>query len=105
MIGARHPRPGDRIDKRIGRLFKSFAALTGSAGILVIGLQLVWWFEDGVWTPRSILDLWLFLGNSYSLNASNETGRIVLRLLDLPLAPSLIVIALFLLAASMRIDS
>ena len=101
----RRPRRGrDRIDKRIGRLLKSFAALAGAGGIVVIGLQLVGWFEDGVWTPRSILDLWLFLGNSYSLDAASGTGRWVLRLLDLPLAPSLIVVGLLLLAAGTRLD-
>lgn len=98
-------RARDRLDKRIGRLLKSFAALTGAAGILVLGLQLLGWFEDGLWTSRSILDLWLFLGNSYSLNAASGTGRFVLRLLDLPLAPSLIVVGLLLLAVGTRLDS
>jgi hypothetical protein len=103
LSGDWHRRRRGSIDKRLGRLLKSFAVLTGSAGVLVLGLQLLGWFKHGFWTPRSLLDLWLWLGNSYSLNAASGTGRLGLRLLDLPLAPSLLAIALVLFAAGARI--
>ncbi len=81
------------IGKRFGRLFRSFAALAGSGGVVVVALQCIWWFQDGFWSPKTLLDLWLWLGNSYSIRSSGETERVALWVLDFPLGAVLLVVA------------
>jgi hypothetical protein len=82
------------IGQKLRRLPRAFAALVGLAGVTMIGLQCLWWFEDGYWTPKTPLDLWLWLGNSYTPISSSGMGRIVLWALDLPLGAVLVAIAL-----------
>lgn len=82
---------------RLGRLLKFFAALAGSGGVGVLALQLVGWFQAGAWTPRSLLDLWLWMGNSYSIGAGGEGDRLALWILGWPLGPTLLAVALGLL--------
>lgn len=69
----------------------------------MIGLQCLWWFEDGYWTPKTPLDLWLWLGNSYAPISPSGMGRAALWALDLPLGAVLVAIALGLLWLSERI--
>jgi hypothetical protein len=83
----------DNIGKRLPRAFKAFAALSGIAGIAVILLQCVWWFQNGFWTSETVLDLWLGLGNAYSMRSLDGPERVGLWLLDLPLGPVLLAIA------------
>ena len=92
-------RRGVRLGPRLGRTLKSLAALSGAAGVVFIALQCLWWFQDGYWTPKTLFDLWLWLGNSYSISASSGSERILLWVLDLPLGASLIASALILLLA------
>jgi hypothetical protein len=92
------------IRRRSARLLKTFAAVAGASGVVVIALQCIWWFEDGFWRPKSLLDLWLWLGNSYSINASATSDRIGLELLGLPLAPVLLVVAIVLFWVGKRVD-
>jgi hypothetical protein len=98
-------RPNRRgIGRRFGRLLKLTAGVSGSAGIVVIGLQCVWWFQDGVWFPKTLFDLWLWLGNSFSISTSSGSDRILLWVLDLPLGASLLALALCLLLLGRTID-
>jgi hypothetical protein len=92
------------IRRRLGRLLKIFAAVAGVGGIVVIGLQAMWWFQNGFWSPKSLLDLWLWLGNSYTINASARADRIGLWLLGLPLGPTLLVAGLALFGISRGVD-
>jgi hypothetical protein len=91
--------------RRVGGLGKMLGALTGIGGIVVIGLQCLWLIQDGYWSPKTPLDLWLWLGNSYSTHAGAATDRIGLWLLGLPLGPVLVVAGLLLFAAGRKIDS
>lgn len=104
MAELRRPFRPRTLGQRAGRLLKAFAALTGSGGVVVLALQTVAWFQDGAWTPRSLLDLWLWAGNSYSISAGGQGDRIALWVLDLPLGPTLLAVALGLLMASRAID-
>jgi hypothetical protein len=92
------------IGRKLRRLLRAFAALIGLAGVTLIALQCLWWFEDGYWTPKSPLDLWLWLGNSYSPMSSSGMGRVVLWALDLPLGAVLVAIALCVFWLSEQID-
>ena len=91
--------------RRVGGLFKMLGALLGIGGIVVIGLQCLWLIQDGFWSPKTLLDLWLWLGNSYSIHAGVATDRVGLWLLDLSLGPVLLVAGLLLFAAGRKIDS
>lgn len=97
-------RKSEPINKRVVRLLRSVAMLFGAGGIVAIGMEAIGWFRDGVWTSQTLLDLWLWLGNSYSLRASSGTDRFVLQLLDLPLGVTLLVVALAILIVARRIE-
>jgi hypothetical protein len=97
-------RPGARLGQRFARLLKSLAAVSGAAGVVFIALQCLWWFQNGYWTPKTLFDLWLWLGNSYSIHASSGSDRILLWVLDLPLGGALIASALILLLAGRALD-
>jgi len=84
----------DTIAKKLGRLLKAFAVLVGGAGVVIIGLQCMWWFQDGYWSPKSVLDLWFWLGNSYTPLRGAGLAHVVLWLLDLPVGASLLTAAL-----------
>lgn len=91
------------IAERLARLLRAFALLLGASGIVVLGMQALAWFRDGVWTRWDLLDLWLWLGNSYSINTANGTDRIALLTLGLPLGPTLLGAALALLIVARQI--
>jgi hypothetical protein len=93
------------IRKRLARPFKTFATLSGIAGIAVILLQCLWWFQNGFWSGETLLDFWLALGNSYSMRSLNGAERIGLWLLDLPLGPVLLGIAAVVFWLGKRIDA
>jgi hypothetical protein len=78
--------------------------LLGSAGVVVIVLQCVWWFENRYWTPETLLSLWLWLGHSFSVRSLGESERVVLWLLDLPLGPALVAVATCAFWLGKRID-
>jgi hypothetical protein len=80
--------------RKLGRLIKAFAALLGLGGAVVIGYQCVWWYQDGFWTPKSPLDLWLWFGFSYSPLPPGGFDQLLLLLLDLPLGAVLLAIGL-----------
>ena len=78
------------ITERVARLLRSFALLLGASGVVVLGMQAIAWFRDGVWTSWDLLDLWLWLGNSYSISTASGTDRVALLTLGLPLGPTLL---------------
>jgi hypothetical protein len=88
----------------MGRLLRSLALFLGASGVVVLAMQALGWFREGVWTSPTLLDLWLWLGNSYSLGTSDSVHRIVLRLLDLPLGLTLLLAALALLVGARRLE-
>jgi hypothetical protein len=91
------------VAERVARLLRSFALLLGASGVVVLGMQAIAWFRDGVWTRWDLLDLWLWLGNSYSISTSNGTDRVALLTLGLPLGPTLLGAALALLIVGRQI--
>ena len=78
---------------KLGRLLKAAATFVGLVGVIIIGFQSFWWFRDGYWSPKSVLDLWFWLGNSYT-PPRGDNARIALWLLDLPVGASLLTVAL-----------
>jgi hypothetical protein len=102
----KHPAPRKRQGPvwRVGRLLRSLGLLLGAGGIVVVGMQAIWWFQDGFWTTETPLNLWLSLGNAYSIRAASGADRIALQLLDLPLGPILLALALALLMAARSFD-
>jgi hypothetical protein len=89
--------------ERVARLLRSFAVLLGASGVVVLGMQAIAWFHDGVWTSWELLDLWLWLGNSYSISTTDGTNHAALLALGLPLGPTLLGAALALLIVGRRI--
>lgn len=104
MAELSRPRRPRSVGQRAGRLLKAFGALTGAGGVMVLALQAIAYFEEGFWTPGSLLDLWLWMGNSYSIRGGGQGDRIALWVLDLPLGPTLLAVALGLLVAGRAID-
>ena len=91
------------IGTRFGRLLKAAATFVGLAGITIIGLQCLWWFQDGYWSPKSVLDLWFWLGNTYTPMRGAGIARVVLFVLDLPVGATLLTVALFVFWAADRL--
>jgi hypothetical protein len=94
------------LTKKFGRLLKAYGVLAGLAGVVVIALQCLWWYQSGYWIPKTPLDLWLWIGHSYTPMA--QTGgieRVVAWLLDLPLGAALLVTALATFFLGKRIDA
>lgn len=81
----------------IVRLFQLPGIAFAVAGVFVFGSQCLWWIQDRVWYPKSLLDLWLDLGGSFRVAGAPMLRHVVLWLLDLPLSGGLLVggIALF----------
>ena len=96
-------RRSEPVGKRFARMLRSIGLLLGSGGIVALGWEAINWFRDGIWINSTLLELWLSLGNSYSLRAASGTDRFLLQLLDLPVAATLLVLALALLIAARRI--
>lgn len=96
-------RKRDPVTKRVGRLLRAFGLLLASSGIAILAMQLIGWFRDGVWPTPTLFDLWLWLGNTYSIGAASGAARIVLWLLDLPLGPTLLGAAFVLLMVAQRL--
>lgn len=92
------------IAKRLARLLRPVGLLFAAGGIVVLGMQGITWFRAGVWTNPSLFDLWLWLGNSYSIGAMNSANRIALLILDLPLAPTVLAAALVLLFIAKQLE-
>lgn len=93
-------RKHEPIARRLGRLLRSLALLLAAGGIVTLGMEAIGWFRVGIWSTTSLLDLWLALGNSYSLRAASGTDRWLLQLLDLPLGVTLLALALLLLVVA-----
>jgi hypothetical protein len=89
---------------RVARLLRSFALLLGAGGVVVLGMQTIDWFRDGIWPSWVLLDLWLWLGHSYSISAASRADHITLLILDLPLGPMLLAAALVLLIVGRAIE-
>jgi hypothetical protein len=89
--------PGRRLGEMIVRLFQLPAIALAVAGVFVFGSQCLWWTQDHIWYPKTLLDLWLDLGGSFRVVGPLMFQRVVLWLLDLPLSGALLVggIALF----------
>ena len=104
MIRNRHNR-SDNVGKRLARLLKKLAIFLASIGIVVILLECLWWFQNGIWSDETLLDFWLALGNSYSVRSLNGAERIGLWLLDLPLGPVLLAIAAVTFWLGRRMDA
>ena len=81
----------------IVRLIQLPAIALAVAGVFVFGSQCLWWLQDHVWYPKTLLDLWLDLGGTFRVAGAPAVQRVVLWLLDLPLSGSLLLggIALF----------
>lgn len=86
-----------RLAEMIVRLFQLPAIAFAVAGVFVFGSQCLWWVQDHVWYPKTLLDLWLDLGGSFRLVGAPMFHHVTLWLLDLPLSGGLLVggIALF----------
>jgi hypothetical protein len=86
-----------RFAEMIVRLVQLPAIALAVAGVFVFGSQCLWWIQDHIWYPKTLLDLWLDLGGSFRLVGAPALQRVVLWLLDLPLSGGLLVggIALF----------
>src|ERR1700761_4845048 len=86
-----------RLAEMIVRLFQLPGIAFAAAAVFVFGSQCLWWIQDRVWYPKSLLDLWLDLGGAFSVATDSALRRVVLWLLDLPLSGGLLVggVALF----------
>jgi hypothetical protein len=86
-----------RLPEKIGRLVQLPAIALAVAGVFVFGSQCLWWIQDQIWYPKTLLDLWLDLGGTFRVVGSAWLQRVVLWLLDLPLSGGLLIagIALF----------
>jgi hypothetical protein len=93
-------RKREGLGQRLGRLLRAFAFLLGASGIVVLAIQAIGWFRNGVWMDWTLLELWLSLGNSFSIHGASAADRIWLQLLDLPAGPTLLAVALALLMAA-----
>jgi hypothetical protein len=89
----------DDSGKKLGRLLRALAALVGLAGCAVVAQQGLWWFQNGYWTPESFLNLWLWLGLSYSPRSMSGYEWA----LNLPLGPVLLIIAIGIFWISRRV--
>jgi hypothetical protein len=98
------PRKRATIAERIARLLRAFALLLGAGGVVVLGMQAIAWFRDGVWARWGLLDLWLWLGNSYSISATSSANHITLLILGLPLGLTLVGAGLVLLIVARQIE-
>lgn len=90
--------------QKFGRLIKAIGVLAGLAGAVLLGLQCLWWFEDGYWSPKTPLDLWLWLGLSYTPVAWHGLEHVLLWLLGLPLAGVLLALAYLVFTLGRRIE-
>jgi hypothetical protein len=97
-------RKSESIGQRLARLLRALALLLAAGGIVAVGTEAIAWFRNGIWLASTPLDLWLALGNSYSLRAASSADRLLLQLLDLPLDATLLVLALVLLVAARRME-
>jgi hypothetical protein len=86
-----------RFAEMIVRLFQLPAIAFVVAGVFVFGSQCLWWMQDRVWYPKTLLDLWLDFGGSFRITGAPALQRVVLWLLDLPLSGGLLLggVALF----------
>ena len=98
------PRPREGLGRRLGRLLRSFAFLLGASGIVVLALLAMGWFRNGVLLEWTLLEIWLALGNSFSIPGASAADRIWLQLLNLPAGPMLLAVGLALLIAARRLS-
>ena len=78
--------------------------LFGASGIVVLALQAIAWFQNGVWMDWTLLELWLALGISFSIPGASAVDRIWLQVLNLPAGPTLLAVGLALLIAARRLS-
>ena len=93
----------DSARARLARVVRSLAFLCGASGVVVLALQALSWFRDGIWPSATFLDLWLAFGHSYSIRSASGTDRWLLQFYTLPAGPTLLVFALIILIAARRL--
>lgn len=79
-----------RLAEMIVRLVQLPGIALAVAGVFVFGSQCLWWLQDHVWYPKTLLDLWLDFGGTFRAAGSPAMRRVVLWLLDLPLSGGLL---------------